>query len=75
MQIFDIFHNCPEQEHEQEQEQHQSDPKDLGSKFPQSKMKCQIRQSFYNAFFSNMKILKKYQIIINRINGIHVVHA
>jgi hypothetical protein len=33
MQIFDIFHNCPEQE----QQQQQSDPKDLGSKFPRSK--------------------------------------
>jgi hypothetical protein len=31
MQIFDIFHNCPELE------QQQSDPKDLGSKFPRSK--------------------------------------
>ena len=33
MQIKDIFLNCPEQQ----QEQQQSDPKDLGSKFPQSK--------------------------------------
>ena len=33
MQIIDIFHNCPEQEQEQ-----QSDPKDLGSKFPRSKI-------------------------------------
>ena len=33
MQINSIFHNCPEQ---QQQEQ-QSDPKDLGSKFPRSK--------------------------------------
>ena len=32
MQIIDIFHNCPEEE-----EQKQSDPKDLGSKFPWSK--------------------------------------
>ena len=31
MQIIDIFHNCPEEE-----EQQQSDPKDLGSKFPWS---------------------------------------
>jgi hypothetical protein len=38
MQIFDIFHNCPEQE----QEQQQSDPKDLGSKFPRSKNNPQI---------------------------------
>ena len=35
MQINDIFHNCPEQ---QQQQQQQSDPKDLGSKFPRSKM-------------------------------------
>ena len=34
MQISDIFHNCPE---EQEQEQ-QCNPKDLGSKFPRSKI-------------------------------------
>ena len=34
MQINDIFHNCPEQ---QQEEQQQSDPKDLGSKFPRSK--------------------------------------
>ena len=34
MQIHDIFHNCPEQ---QQEEQQQSDPKDLGSKFPRSK--------------------------------------
>ena len=34
MQINDIFHNCPEQ---QQQEQQQSNPKDLGSKFPRSK--------------------------------------
>ena len=34
MQINDIFHNCPEQQQQQEQ---QSDPKDLGSKFPRSK--------------------------------------
>ena len=33
MQINDIFHNCPEQQEEQQQ----SDPKDLGSKFPRSK--------------------------------------
>ena len=33
IQISDIFHNCPEQE----QEQQQSNPKDLGSKFPRSK--------------------------------------
>jgi hypothetical protein len=39
MQIHDIFHNCPEQ---QQEEQQQSDPKDLGSKFPRSKsyQKC-----------------------------------
>ena len=37
MQIIDIFHNCSEeQEQEQEQEQ-QSDPKNLGNKFPRSK--------------------------------------
>jgi hypothetical protein len=36
MQIHDIFHNCPEQQ--QQQEQQQSDPKDLGSKFPRSKI-------------------------------------
>ena len=30
MQINDIFHNCPEQQEQQ------SDPKDLGSKFPRS---------------------------------------
>ena len=35
MQINDIFHNCPEQ---QQEEQQQSDPKDLGSKFPRSKI-------------------------------------
>ena len=34
MQINHIFHNCPEQ---QQQEQ-QSNPKDLGSKFPRSKI-------------------------------------
>ena len=34
MQIKDIFHNCPEQQEQQKQ----SDPKDLGSKFPRSKM-------------------------------------
>ena len=34
MQIHDIFHNCPEQQ--------QSDPKDLGSKFPRSKIKTKI---------------------------------
>ena len=34
MQINDIFHNCPEQQQQQEQ---QSNPKDLGSKFPRSK--------------------------------------
>ena len=33
MQIIDNFHNCPEEE----QQQQQSDPKDLGSKFPRSK--------------------------------------
>ena len=37
MQINDIFHNCPEQQEQQEQQQ--SDPKDLGSKFPRSKMR------------------------------------
>ena len=36
MQISDIFHNCPE-EQQQEQEQ-QCNPKDLGSKFPRSKI-------------------------------------
>jgi hypothetical protein len=36
MQISDIFHNCPEQE--QQQEQQQCNPKDLGSKFPRSKI-------------------------------------
>jgi hypothetical protein len=41
MQIFDIFHNCPEQEQEQQQQQ-QSDPKDLGSKFPRSKSKLGV---------------------------------
>ena len=35
MQINDIFHNCPDQQQQQEQ---QSDPKDLGSKFPRSKI-------------------------------------
>ena len=47
MQINDIFHNCPEQQQQQEQ---QSDPKDLGSKFPRSKSneklgKSKIRQN------------------------------
>ena len=37
MQIIDIFHNCPEQ-----QQQQQSDPKDLGSKFPRSKTRMQL---------------------------------
>jgi hypothetical protein len=32
MQISDIFQNCPEQQEEQ-----QSNPKDIGSKFPRSK--------------------------------------
>ena len=36
MQISDIFHNCPEEE-QQEQEQ-QCNPKDLGNKFPRSKI-------------------------------------
>ena len=31
-----MFHNCPEQQ--QEEQQQQNDPKDLGSKFPWSKM-------------------------------------
>jgi hypothetical protein len=33
MQICDIFYNCPEEQ--QEEQQQQSNPKDLGSKFPQ----------------------------------------
>ena len=37
IQISDIFHNCPEQEQQQQQQQ-QSNPKDLGSKFPRSKI-------------------------------------
>ena len=35
MQIIDNFHNCPEQQKEQQPQQ--SDSKDLGSKFLQSK--------------------------------------
>ena len=34
MQIKDIFHNCPEQQ----QQQQQSGSKDVGSKFPRSKI-------------------------------------
>ena len=36
MQICDIFYNCPEEQ--QEEQQQQSNPKDLESKFPRSKI-------------------------------------
>ena len=47
MQIIDIFHNCPE---EQEEEQQQSDPKDLGSKFPRSKMQFAVYLKLRSVF-------------------------
>ena len=64
MQINDIFHNCPEQ-----QQQQQSDPKDLGSKFPRSKMlknTCAINLKYFMSvpFFQRYLVIS---IIISKI--------
>ena len=45
MQIIDIFHNCQEQQHQQQQ---QSDPKDIGSKFPGQKPSGINTKDMYN---------------------------
>ena len=58
MQISDIFHNCPEEE----QQEQQCNPKDLGSKFPWSKIRDYILMVSEKRE-KNQRILVKISII------------
>ena len=70
MQIIDIFHNCPEEQQEQQQ---QSDPKDLGSKFPRSKKILKNRVSNRHYFSKQESRAQIYRAIIPLCSRFHEI--